>query len=159
MNEIILNYTQLHYMADNIISKIKLDNWIPEYIVGISKGGLLPAILISNYYDIPLYTIKISFDNDGNEYDCDTNSWMASDAFDGKNMLIINSINNTGKTISWLKNNWESECLPNSDKWEKIWHNNVKFAAIACNLLSKETIDYNSFTIDQNKEVLFPWQN
>ena len=37
------------------------DNWRPDYIVGLTRGGNIPATIISNWTDITCHALKISF--------------------------------------------------------------------------------------------------
>ena len=138
-------------------------NWRPDYIVGITRGGLVPAVMISHYFDIPMHTLNTE----------ESNLWMAEDAFgyeDGasdpakrKNILIVDDINDTGKTINWLIEDWRSGCRPSDPAWKDIWNNNVKFAVVYDNVSSKSrvTMDYCGEEIAKNKKewIVFPYEN
>jgi hypoxanthine phosphoribosyltransferase len=54
--------------------------WVPDYIVGITRGGLNPAVMLSQYLNVPLNTLKISL-RDADENGCESNLWMSEDAF------------------------------------------------------------------------------
>ena len=171
-----ISYQQMHGHVMELIRQIHIDDWRPDYVVGINPNGLFPAILISQYMRVPLYTLKVTF-VDGTEDDCDHNAWMADDAFgfqsafiesevnNQKNILIVNSINNQGKTISWIKNDWMQSCLPNDPKWKKVWGNNVRTAVIVNNICSNEEVDYCSLEINSIEtpiEIILPtekWWN
>ena len=57
----------------------KLGDWKPDYVVGITRGGLIPAVMISQYLDVPMHTLSISFrDGEGGP---ESNLWMAEDAY------------------------------------------------------------------------------
>ena len=34
------------------------DNFRPDYIVGLARGGLVPAVKLSHYLDIPIYALN-----------------------------------------------------------------------------------------------------
>ncbi len=40
------------------------DEWRPDYIVGLTRGGNIPATIISNWTDITCHALKISFRDD-----------------------------------------------------------------------------------------------
>lgn len=166
--KVYISYDQLKGHVQEIIRQINSDGWRPDYVVGITRGGLLPAVLISQYLDIPMHTLKVSL-RDGKEEDCDHNCWMAEDAFgyggiddpigEKVNMLIVDDINDTGATISWIKEDWKSSCLPNDPVWETVWGHNVRFAALVNNLASKEEISYHSMEVNKDEDpcwIVFP---
>ena len=146
----------------NIIRSMQQDNWKPDYIVGLTRGGLTPANLISQYLDIPMETLKVRL-RDGTADDCESNLWMAEDAFNGKNILIVDDINDTGATLNWIKNDWPSGCCPSDPKWNIIWNNTVRFAVLVDNQNSEfDNIDYSGVEINKAEDdvwVVFPWEN
>ena len=79
MKKIYINYEQMQGHASNIIHQMNKAQWSPDYIVGITRGGLLPAVLLSQYLDVPMYTLRVSL-RDGND-DSESNCWMCLDAF------------------------------------------------------------------------------
>ena len=188
MKKIHISYEQMQGHVSNIIHQMNKDKWQPDYIVGITRGGLLPAVLLSQYLDVPMYTLRVAL-RDGKGGDSESNYWMSADAFGydldennfkiydsnleyvdtelvsnvpKKKILIVDDINDTGSTISWIKSDWESSTLPNSEKWKEVWHNNVKFATIVDNVSSKQTVDYASMEINKAEDpswIEFPWEN
>jgi hypothetical protein len=155
----------------SIAREITLGDWKPEYIVGISRGGLTPAVLMSHYLNVPLYTLKVTL-RDGTEEDCDHNCWMSEDAMGyGRmgcledtpaNILVIDDINDSGATFAWIKKDWRSGCLPDSPLWDEIWGKNVRFASLIHNLASSEPSDYTGMEINKAEDpswIVFPWEN
>ena len=43
------------------------DEWRPDYIVGITRGGLIPAVLLSHATDIPMKTLCVQLESKGLE--------------------------------------------------------------------------------------------
>jgi hypoxanthine phosphoribosyltransferase len=96
---------------------------------------------------------------------------MAEDAFgstreDGfptpKNILIVDDINDQGSTIAWIKEDWQSGCLPNDERWNHIWGQNVRFATLTNNLASKESVDYSVWEVNKAEEdcwLVYPWED
>jgi hypothetical protein len=139
--------------------------WRPDYVVGITRGGLTPANLISQYLDCNMQTLHIRL-RDGNAQDCESNLWMPDDAVGSvetpqRQILVVDDINDSGATLNWLRKDWESSC-PHSD-WRKIWNHNVRFAMLYHNAgsTSSLTIDYVAKHIDKTQDpswVVFPWE-
>jgi len=136
------------------------DQWRPDYIVGITRGGSVPAVLLSQYTGIPMKSLDVSLRDGG---DLVSNCGMAEDAYDGKNILVVDDINDQGSTIAWIKQDWRSSALPSAIRWDNdIWHKTVRFATLTNNLASKESVDYNVWEVNKAEEdcwLVYPWED
>ena len=63
----------------NITLQMYKDNWRPDYIVGITRGGNIPATILSNMLGVRCEALKVSLRDD--EQGPESNLWMAEDAF------------------------------------------------------------------------------
>ena len=152
----------------DIVTQMYHDNWRPDYIVGVTRGGLIPAVLMSHYTGIKMHTLDVRLRDA--DHGPEHNSWMAEDAFgyphadsggQGKNILVLDDINDTGETFSWIKNDWQSGCMPGDESWKDIWSNNVRFAAIIDNVPSEFELDYTSIEINKAEDpawIVFPFE-
>jgi xanthine phosphoribosyltransferase len=167
MNKLIIADKEYKGLVNKICREITLSGWIPDYIVGITRGGLLPAVMISQYFNIKMNSLDISLRDGGS---CVSNCGMSSDAFghvvydpitssNGRNnILIVDDINDTGATINWLMDDWRSTCLPDDPRWnDEIWNHNVKFAVVVDNLSSQCKIDIDYVGMEINKAEKDVW--
>jgi len=160
-----LSNRDVQSMTMDVIRQITLSEYKPDYVVGITRGGLVPALLVSQYFNIPMNTLKVSLRD---HVDTECNTWMAEDAFGyddipGRNILIFDDINDSGATLEWIKKDWQSSCLPDNNKWQTIWNQNVRFAVLVNNEASNfKDIDYATKLINKADEdcwIDFPWEN
>jgi len=142
-------WESVHAAATKIVLDMYKDEWRPDYIVGITRGGLPLAVILSHMLDVPCNTLKVALRN-GTENECETNCWMSEDAYgydntdpqatssvaNRKNILIVDDINDTGATFQWIQRDWMSSCMPDDHAWNDIWNNNVRFATMTENLSS-----------------------
>ena len=178
MNKLIINQAEFNGLVNKICRDILISDWKPDYIVGITRGGLIPAAMISHYLNIPMHTLEVSLrDGSGGE----SNLWMAEDALGPnsrerlvedasdiggilsaaselleqgatyKNILLVDDINDTGATFNWIIDDWKSSCFPNDPSWEEVWNNNVKFAVLVDNQASRCNVkmDYSGMEINK----------
>lgn len=164
-NKLPLSWDKIEKYCNDIAIAILKSGFKPDYIVGITRGGLVPAVLISHILEVPMQTLHVQL-RDGQPNGCESNCWMSEEAFgyteDKKNILVVDDINDSGDTINWIKWDWRSTCLPNDPKWDTVWGNNVKFAAVVTNLGSKETVDYAALEINKTENdvwIDFPWEH
>jgi hypoxanthine phosphoribosyltransferase len=157
-------------LVQDLCRQLHSDQWHPDYIVGLTKGGLVPATMIAHYLHCRMETLKVSL-RDGGE--CESNLWMAEDAFgyqDGKsvpelrkNILIVDDINDSGATLNWIREDWPSGCMPNDPDWNSIWGHNVRVASLYNNAASNSMTRVSYYAKQINKRerdewIVFPWE-
>ena len=141
VEKLYVNWNDIDHMVDDLINQMFADNWKPDYIVGITRGGLTPAIMMSHKTGIKMYTLDVRLRDGGTDSNLESNLWMAEDARLGKKILLVDDINDTGETIGWIKDDWQSD--------------NMKFAMLIENEASKVSSDYNCKTVNKfEKDVL-----
>lgn len=149
---------QIDGMVHDIIRQMNQDKWRPDYIVGINRGGLVPALKLSHYLGVPMETLSVSL-RDGGE--TESNCWMAEDAYDGKKILIVDDINDTGATLEWIKKDWSCSAYRDDPKWDAIWNESVRFAVLVDNDASPVEVNYIGESINKAEDpqwIIFPWE-
>ena len=159
-----LTYDQYENLVSDLCRQIVNSSWRPDYVVGISRGGLMAATMISHYFDIPMQPLEVSLRDGGI---CVSHGAMAEDAYGydmdaPKNMLIVDDINDSGATFNWIINDWQTG-ICSVERWDNIWNNNVKFAVIVDNLDSqcKVSMDFVGMEINKSNDnvwIEFPYE-
>ena len=177
MKKVYVSWTDVQRQTQEIIRQMYLDKWQPDYIVGITRGGLVPANLISQYLDVTMYALQVRL-RDGVDNDCESNLWMAEDAFGyrhndedqgysdsstRKNILIVDDINDSGATINWIRQDWQTSCMPSDPAWGEIWGSNVRIATLYDNETSAAElyVNYTAETVNKHNDpqwIVFPWE-
>ena len=165
MNKIYYTWQDIEHHTQEILRQIHADAWRPDYVVGLTRGGLVPANLISQYLGCRMETLKVSLRDDT---ECESNLWMAEDAFGHemerpKNILIVDDINDTGATLNYIREDWPSGCFPDNLRWTEVWGQNVRVAVLVDNESSKNEIPVSYSAVDLNKAeqdswIVFPWE-
>jgi xanthine phosphoribosyltransferase len=162
MKKIYYTWQDVERQTQEILRQLQRDAWMPDYVVGLTRGGLVPANLISQYLEVRMETLKVSLRDDTQAPE--SNLWMAEDAFEGSNILIVDDINDSGATLNYIKQDWQSGCFPKDRRWKEIWGNNVRVAVLVDNEASTSKLNIGYSAIDLNKAeedswIVFPWED
>jgi xanthine phosphoribosyltransferase len=128
----------------SIIEQMQDANWEPDYIVGVARGGLVPAVMLSHHFQVPLHNIHISFrDNVGIP-----TSVVQLPSREGKKVIIVDDINDSGKTLDYINSIEYFKCC------------DVKYAVLLDKTSSEfQEVDYFAKVVfDNNEWHVFPWE-
>ena len=161
MKKVYYTWQDVENQTQEILRQLQRDAWMPDYVVGLTRGGLVPATLISQYLECPMECLKVSLRDDNSQPE--SNLWMSEDAFEQKRILIVDDINDSGATLNWIKEDWQSSNLPNNPKWQEIWGDTVRVATLVDNesSASELTVSYSAVGLNKAEEdcwIVFPWE-
>jgi hypoxanthine phosphoribosyltransferase len=85
----------------SLTEKINSSGFIPDIIIAVSRGGLVPARLLSDSLNVPvLYTIRISFYSSvGVRMEKPQVTQPLSVDIKGKKILIVDDISDSGRSL------------------------------------------------------------
>ena len=149
---------QLHYITNDafladvqsLAQSIERGDWKPDFVIGIGRGGLVPAVYISHQTGLPMLSIDHSSKVPG--FADELLAKVAAKSATGLRLLFIDDINDSGGTIDYVR-----QLLANNG----CQADNLRFAVIITNSRSRVTVDYWSQIIDRDEDkrwFVFPWE-
>jgi hypoxanthine phosphoribosyltransferase len=129
---------------------IEADAWQPDFLVGIGRGGLVPAVYLSHRTGLPLLTVDHSTGDHG--FGAELLDKVAAKIGAGQNILIVDDINDSGGTINFLRAAIEAKV----DAPERL-----RVAVLVHNVRSRARAEYHGSEIDRDADkswYVFPWE-
>lgn len=126
------------------------DGWQADFIIGIGRGGLVPAVYISHDLQVPMLSIDHSAKVPG--FADELLGKLADTSATGTKLLFVDDINDSGGTIASIRN----LLAQNGSKTD-----NLRFAVLIDNYRSKARVDYTAEVIDRAEDkrwFVFPWE-
>lgn len=140
------------FVADITALRALIDDeaWQPNFIVGIGRGGLVPAVYLSHATGISLLSVDHS--SKVPTFGENLLEILADKTKAGVRLLIVDDINDSGNTLQYLRRKFEEfGGIPML----------LRVAVLIDNSQSIERVDYRARTIDRRIEsswFVFPWE-
>jgi uncharacterized protein len=140
------------FIADvrTLAATLGAGDWHPDFIVGIGRGGLVPAVFLSHATGIALLSVDHS--SKVPTFGDELLEKLAAKTRTGTRLLIVDDINDSGRTLAYLRCKFlEAEGVAD----------NLRIAVLIDNIRSIESVDYRARTIDREQEkrwFVFPWE-
>ncbi|MEM3874460.1 MAG: phosphoribosyltransferase [Candidatus Bathyarchaeia archaeon] len=140
-------WNQIYRMLMKITEKIKKDNFKPDIIVGVSRGGWPPARVLSDLLENPnLANVKVEFyvgvaETKG----APTLTQPVSVKVAGKKVLVVDEVADTGKSLQLIKGHLQKEGAAE-----------VRIAAVYLKPWSIIKPDY--YARETSRWIVFPWE-
>jgi hypoxanthine phosphoribosyltransferase len=146
-----LPYERFLEEVETLARLIEADRaWRPDLLLGIGRGGLVPAAFLSHRTGIALLTVDHSSgEPDFAEQLLDK---LAAKIRGGKRVLIVDDINDSGGTIAQLRAAIDGK----SGNPEAL-----RIAVLVHNVRSRAKAEYRGSEIDRDRDkrwYVFPWE-
>ena len=141
----------------HITNDIKSSGWFPDYIVGIVRGGAVPAVHLSHRLGVPVVMVAWNT-RDSTIFGNESNCWVPEDIHNGKRVLVVDDIVDGGDTIRGLFDDW----YKSSAGLGPLPTDNIRVAAMYYNTAQENFVDFYHRKIDRNEDkrwIHYPWES
>jgi hypoxanthine phosphoribosyltransferase len=139
------SFDEIDMLARTISKRAKQHEGF-THVVGIARGGLVPATIVSYELGLPLTTVSVSSYEGKERKGIVGNCHGLFDLPKNSKLLIVDDICDSGQTINWIKN----ELSVAEIKYE-----------IACVFIKKQhknKIKFYGSIVNDDKWIVFPWE-
>lgn len=136
MKNVYLTDEQVRKYLLKVFIRMYQDKFNPDIIIGLARGGLVPGVYLSHLLGIPFKALN-------------KDELFYNSKFDYPNALIIDDINDTGRTLADFNSKY-------SDLFDM-----VRYAVIVNNESSSFDVDYYGCRynkLEENDWFVFPWE-
>ena len=139
-------YEQIHQLTIKAGENILNEHIDYDYIVGVLRGGLVPATILSHYTGIPLDIIKWSTRDFTQNV---VNHEIAKLLNEGVNIVLVDDINDSGRTFFEIKQslNYNSDTKGKLTTISVLERHNTQYKS-----------DYCGEIVSSDDWICFPWE-
>ena len=119
-NKLWYNWREMRRDVNTLCREIILDNFSPDVIVGLSRGGLTPGVMMSHWFQKPFKPVKAAL-RDFPDWD----DYLPKKT--DKRILIVDDICDSGETFQKISDflNSRKESSTRTDiRFASLWWNN-----------------------------------
>lgn len=145
-----LPYQRFLEEIEALAVQIEADAWRPDFLVGIGRGGLVPAAYLSHRTGIQMLSVDHSSGEVG--FADDLLGKLAAKICEGARILIVDDINDSGGTIAYLRGAIEAKTDDPAG---------LRVAVLVHNIRSRAKAEYRGSEIDRDLDkrwYVFPWE-
>jgi hypoxanthine phosphoribosyltransferase len=152
-SEPVLHYIPYErFLADleAVAVQVERDAWRPDFLVGIGRGGLVPAAYLSHRTGLQMLSVDHSSGEVG--FADDLLDKLAAKIAAGQRILIVDDINDSGGTIAYLRGAIEAKTGVTDG---------LRVAVLINNVRSKARAEYHGTELDRDADkrwFVFPWE-
>jgi hypothetical protein len=146
---LVCSYNDVHTLCRCLQEKLESSGIKFEYIAAVSRGGLLPGLILSHKMGLPLYPIMWSTRDHGQQT---SYADIAEDLSNGLKIILVDDMNDSGRTFTEILDNWGD--MANSD----LVKQNTITAALYQRYSSQYKCQYVGEVINDDRWVKFPFE-
>lgn len=142
-----LTWSNIDRACSKIYKKMQEDCYKPDAIVGLLRGGIVPARIFCDYFNviIDFFAIDVKLYNGiGTKEEEPKIREFEEDLIRGKQILISDDILDSGKTMNAIL-----EYLKGED---------IRTATLYCKESAINKPNYYAEIVDENTWLIFPWE-
>jgi uncharacterized protein len=153
-NKIHYTYNYIHNLIKRGSQRVEALQFEPDYILCVAGGGMVPSRILRTFIDVPIISLTVSYYDEQNKIRPLPKiiQWVDIELIKGKNILIVDEVDDTRKTIGYLIENFKNHVkklgvfVVNNKNKEKVYK------------LPKD-IYYFSCEDVEDKWIIYPWDN
>ena len=133
-----------------IARQVEADSWKPDFLVGVGRGGLVPAAYLSHRTGITMLSVDHSAGDAA--FADELLAKLAVKSREGQRILIVDDINDSGSTIAYLRDVLVSHGCSEP---------HIRVAVLVNNARSKARVEYAGTHMDRSQDkrwFVFPWE-
>lgn len=150
MKKLYVSWSDLDSMLSDITQQMATKMLRPHVVLGPSRGGLPIGVMLSHYFDIPFHGFEWQTRDGKIQNSSQLRSLLSK--YNGKRVVIIDDINDTGTTLEGIHEIVTIESMVN----------NVKYITLFDKLSSKfGEVEITAKELDEVEEkqwIVFPYE-
>jgi len=146
-----IHWHDIYFAIRSITDQLQKTNFIPDVIVGVGRGGLIPATLLAYKLDVKkIYNFAVQSYSDEMRQTIRVIQTTGYDIFDakGKKVLIVDDLSDSGHTLRYIK--------------EKLAHDLPEDEIRSATLFTKDKTtfipDFYLREYHHDTWLVFPWE-
>ncbi len=84
-----------------LAAQLAADDWAPHFIIGVGRGGLVPAVFLSHAAGLPM--LSVDYSSQVKDFSDEPLVKLAARTCAGERLLFLDDINDSGRTITHLR--------------------------------------------------------
>jgi hypoxanthine phosphoribosyltransferase len=136
--------------VERVALALEADSWRPDFLVGVGRGGLVPAAYLSHRTGIAMLSVDHSSGEAG--FADELLDKLTAKIGGGARILIVDDINDSGSTIAYLR---EAITAKTGET------DGLRVAVLVSNVASRARAEYRGQEIDRTRDkrwFVFPWE-